>query len=104
MPNALAPERAERIVQMATDMYLRRRKKLIEMLTVGDNGPYGTVKLTLMEQLRFYMALDEAGWQKLLEQAVQVHRGELRAYELAMDDLREYDNRMQKLQQQFQLG
>ncbi len=96
----LGSVRLEKIKNDVIEWYFKSRDMLIKDME-ADGFPYGSVKLTPMEQLIHYRGLTAEDWQVMVEQLYDRYRGLPDASSKVAEQLDRYKGRMETLNRQF---
>jgi hypothetical protein len=96
----LSATRLERIQKDVVAWYFEKRQMLIKHLE-ADGYPYGSVKLTPMEQLIRYKNLTAEDWQAIVERLYDRFRGLPDASTRVSKELESYRGKMERLDRDF---
>jgi hypothetical protein len=96
----LSATRLEKIKKDVVDWYFEKRQMLIKHLE-ADGYPYGSVKLTPVEQLIRYKNLTAEDWQVIIERLYDRFRGLPDASTRVSRELESYRGQMDRLDREF---
>jgi len=86
----------DKIAKEAKEWYLEMREYLIKALE-GDDYPFGSVRLSLTEQVAKYDSMTPMDWSTMIENLYKRYKGRQGALKLVGDDIARYRGRMERL-------